>query len=275
MQGEWLRTGDMYFLDTDGYFYLGAPTTCSVGGMWVSPTEVEGRWRTIPRSGGGSDRPARQRWSPRAHAFWCCGRGPSRRALEAELRDGAEAALRVQGPPLDRLRCRLPRPTPARSSGSSCGRLGCASSSSASPRPPDRRGRDGWRWPGGPRVARGVPGPAGTIRLRQVHPAQHHRRPAARQLGPRLLRGRAAEGRPLTAMVFQEFALFPWRTVRANVEFGLEELGVPGRAGGARAALRRAHRPRRIRGRTLTSSRAACASAWASPARSPSIPRCS
>jgi NitT/TauT family transport system ATP-binding protein len=39
--------------------------------------------------------------------------------------------------------------------------------------------------------------------------------------------GPAAPGRPLTAMVFQEFALFPWRTVQANVEFGLEELGVP------------------------------------------------
>jgi NitT/TauT family transport system ATP-binding protein len=33
-------------------------------------------------------------------------------------------------------------------------------------------------------------------------------------------------------MVFQEFALFPWRTVQANVEFGLEEMGVP--APGAR-----------------------------------------
>jgi NitT/TauT family transport system ATP-binding protein len=32
--------------------------------------------------------------------------------------------------------------------------------------------------------------------------------------------------RPLTAMVFQEFALFPWRTVQGNVEFGLEERGV-------------------------------------------------
>src|SRR5439155_3277924 len=33
-------------------------------------------------------------------------------------------------------------------------------------------------------------------------------------------------GRPLTAMVFQEFALFPWRTVQGNVEFGLEEMGL-------------------------------------------------
>ncbi|HEX6210676.1 MAG TPA: ABC transporter ATP-binding protein [Methylomirabilota bacterium] len=33
-------------------------------------------------------------------------------------------------------------------------------------------------------------------------------------------------GRPATAMVFQEFALFPWRTVQANVEFGLEEAGM-------------------------------------------------
>jgi NitT/TauT family transport system ATP-binding protein len=33
--------------------------------------------------------------------------------------------------------------------------------------------------------------------------------------------------RPPTAMVFQEFALFPWRTVQANVELGLEELGLP------------------------------------------------
>jgi NitT/TauT family transport system ATP-binding protein len=32
--------------------------------------------------------------------------------------------------------------------------------------------------------------------------------------------------RPFTAMVFQEFALFPWRTVQGNVELGLEEAGV-------------------------------------------------
>ena len=38
--------------------------------------------------------------------------------------------------------------------------------------------------------------------------------------------GALPSGRPPTAMVFQEFALFPWRTVQANVELGLEERGV-------------------------------------------------
>ena len=32
---------------------------------------------------------------------------------------------------------------------------------------------------------------------------------------------------PERGMVFQEFALFPWRTVRRNIEFGLEIRGVP------------------------------------------------
>jgi len=39
--------------------------------------------------------------------------------------------------------------------------------------------------------------------------------------------GERRPGAPLSATVFQEFALFPWRTAQANVEFGLEELGVP------------------------------------------------
>jgi benzoate-CoA ligase len=43
MLGEWLRTGDMYYQDTDGYFYFCGRTDdmLKVGGMWVSPTEVE------------------------------------------------------------------------------------------------------------------------------------------------------------------------------------------------------------------------------------------
>ena len=45
-------------------------------------------------------------------------------------------------------------------------------------------------------------------------------------------------GMPLTAMVFQEHALLPWRTVRDNVTFGLENRGVP-----------RAERDARARGR--------------------------
>ena len=39
--------------------------------------------------------------------------------------------------------------------------------------------------------------------------------------------GARRPGQPLTATVFQEFALFPWRTVQGNVELGLEELGLP------------------------------------------------
>jgi NitT/TauT family transport system ATP-binding protein len=50
------------------------------------------------------------------------------------------------------------------------------------------------------------------------------------------LDGETAAAPAPTAMVFQEFALFPWRTVQRNVEFGLEELGVPSAERARRAA---------------------------------------
>jgi NitT/TauT family transport system ATP-binding protein len=46
--------------------------------------------------------------------------------------------------------------------------------------------------------------------------------------GEVLVRGRRIEAAgPDRGVVFQEFALFPWRTVRKNVEFGLEIKGIP------------------------------------------------
>ena len=45
MLGEWLRTGDMFRQDADGYFYFAGRSDdmLKVGGQWVSPAEVEAR----------------------------------------------------------------------------------------------------------------------------------------------------------------------------------------------------------------------------------------
>ncbi len=56
--------------------------------------------------------------------------------------------------------------------------------------------------------------------------------------GQVLFEGEQRPARLPAATVFQEFALFPWRTVQANVEFGLEELGMP--------PAERAQRARRV-----------------------------
>jgi len=43
MLGEWLRTGDMFYQDGDGYFYFcgRSDDMLKVNGMWVAPAEVE------------------------------------------------------------------------------------------------------------------------------------------------------------------------------------------------------------------------------------------
>jgi benzoate-CoA ligase len=43
MQGEWLRTGDTYYRDAEGYYwYCGrSDDMFKVGGLWVSPIEIE------------------------------------------------------------------------------------------------------------------------------------------------------------------------------------------------------------------------------------------
>ena len=43
MQGEWLRTGDMFSRDADGYYHFAgrADDMLKVAGMWVSPSEIE------------------------------------------------------------------------------------------------------------------------------------------------------------------------------------------------------------------------------------------
>ncbi|HHT46571.1 MAG TPA: AMP-binding protein, partial [Firmicutes bacterium] len=43
MQGQWLNTGDKYYIDEDGYYWCAgrADDMIKAGGIWVSPLEVE------------------------------------------------------------------------------------------------------------------------------------------------------------------------------------------------------------------------------------------
>ena len=70
-------------------------------------------------------------------------------------------------------------------------------------------------------------GPSGcgkTTLLRMIAGLDH---PSSGEI---ILDGNEVKGpSPDRGMVFQEFSLFPWRTVLKNVEFGLEILGVDGR----------------------------------------------
>ena len=49
-QGEWLRTGDTYVRDPDGYYVCLGRTSdmLKASGIWVSPAEVEARLLAHP-----------------------------------------------------------------------------------------------------------------------------------------------------------------------------------------------------------------------------------
>jgi benzoate-CoA ligase family protein len=97
MLGEWLRTGDMFSRDTDGYFYFAgrADDMMKVGGRWVSPSEVESALIEHPAVleaavVAGAD--AQGLLHVRAHCVLKAGAVPDA-ALEAELRAGLHARL--------------------------------------------------------------------------------------------------------------------------------------------------------------------------------------
>ena len=80
---------------------------------------------------------------------------------------------------------------------------------------------------------------------------------------------------PDRGIVFQHFALFPWKTVRGNILYGLERQGMPKEEREKRAhGLHRAGRPLRLRGQLpLAALRRHAAAQPRSRARSPSIRR--
>ena len=51
MVGEWLNTGDMYYVDSDGYYVNAGrgDDMLKVGGMWCSPIEIEARLLAHPK----------------------------------------------------------------------------------------------------------------------------------------------------------------------------------------------------------------------------------
>ena len=85
--------------------------------------------------------------------------------------------------------------------------------------------------------------PARRVGLRQEHAAQSRRRPR-----PARPRARVDVHAERTGLMFQEAALFPWLTVRGNVEIALKLAGVPrAERTAARRGAARDGAPRRLR----------------------------
>jgi acyl-coenzyme A synthetase/AMP-(fatty) acid ligase len=91
MLGEWLRTGDMFRQDTEGWFYFEgrADDMLKVGGQWVSPAEVEAHLAAHPavlEAGVVGETDGRGLTTPRACVVLKAGIAGSP-ALAAELRE--------------------------------------------------------------------------------------------------------------------------------------------------------------------------------------------
>ena len=90
MQGEWLKTGDTYYCDGDGYYwYCGrSDDMMKVGGLWVSPIEIENTLMEHPavlESGVIGDTDADGLLKPKAFVL-----------LKSEFKPSAELRLELQ-----------------------------------------------------------------------------------------------------------------------------------------------------------------------------------
>lgn len=90
MQGEWLKTGDTYYRDADGYYwYCGrSDDMMKVGGLWVSPIEIENTLMEHPavlESGVIGDTDADGLLKPKAFVL-----------LKSEFKPGAELGVELQ-----------------------------------------------------------------------------------------------------------------------------------------------------------------------------------
>ena len=190
-QGEWLRTGDTYIQDTDGYYICLGRTgdMLKASGVWVSPAEVEERLlaheavaQAIVVAGlhpDGLEKPV-------AYVVL----RPGAAATEAELIEFCRASTcrRTSGPAGSFSPMPIPPPPPARSAASSCGRWprpSCVPQRRLPPR--HRQGRSGWRSAGGiarlatansklPAVAPRMAGPQSRSTACGAAPHQHRRR---------------------------------------------------------------------------------------------------